>query len=199
MWKPGCWRHSWAIKLKTTVLPFPWELYFQRIEPRTLSIPPLKRLSEGKGTAAWFLYINVVVVVVVLVAQLCSTLCNPIDCSLPGSFVHGILQARILEWVAIPFSRGSFWPKAWTQVFCTASRFFTIWATREDLCKCTVCFLLVVGTPFLQHNPSICRVISGFCCITPGERIGIWGTTGWLFAFCEIKKNIETYLLCNYG
>ena len=41
-----------------------------------------------------------------LVAQSCLTLCNPMDCSLPGSFVHGILQARILEWVAIPFSRG---------------------------------------------------------------------------------------------
>ena len=46
----------------------------------------------------------------VLVAQSCPTLWNPTDCSLPGSSVHGILQARILEWVAIPFSRGSFWP-----------------------------------------------------------------------------------------
>ena len=42
-----------------------------------------------------------------LVAQLCLTLCDPIDCSLPGSSAHGILQARILEWVAISFSRGS--------------------------------------------------------------------------------------------
>ena len=43
----------------------------------------------------------------VKVAQFCPTLCEPTDCSLPGSFVHRILQARILEWVAIPFSRGS--------------------------------------------------------------------------------------------
>ena len=43
-----------------------------------------------------------------LVAQSCPTLCDPMDCKLPGSSVHGILQARILEWVAIPFSRGSF-------------------------------------------------------------------------------------------
>jgi hypothetical protein len=43
----------------------------------------------------------------VLVAQLCLTLYNPMNCSLPGSSVHGIFQARILEWVAIPFSRGS--------------------------------------------------------------------------------------------
>ena len=47
----------------------------------------------------------------VLVAQLCLTLCDPMDCSPPSSSVHGILQARILEWVAIPFSRGSFQPR----------------------------------------------------------------------------------------
>ena len=58
-------------------------------------------------------------------------LCNPVDCSPQGSSDHGILQARILKWVAIPFSRGSSWPRDWTQVSCLASRFFTIWATRE--------------------------------------------------------------------
>ena len=47
----------------------------------------------------------------VLVTQLCLTLCNPMDCSPPGSSVHGILQARILEWVAISFSRGSSRPR----------------------------------------------------------------------------------------
>ena len=49
------------------------------------------------------------------VAQSCPTLCDPMDCNLPGSSVHGILQARILEWVAISFSRGSSWPRDWTQ------------------------------------------------------------------------------------
>ena len=44
----------------------------------------------------------------VLVTQSCPTLCNPMDCSPPGSSVHGVLQARILEWVTIPFSRGIF-------------------------------------------------------------------------------------------
>ena len=58
-------------------------------------------------------------------------LCNPMDCSPPGCSVHEILQARILEWVAIPFSRGSSQPRDWTQVFHIAGRFFTIWATRE--------------------------------------------------------------------
>ena len=67
----------------------------------------------------------------VSVAQSCPTLCNPMDCSPPGPFVHGILQARILEWVAILFSRGSSWPGDRNQVSCTAGRFFTVWATRE--------------------------------------------------------------------
>ena len=58
--------------------------------------------------------------------------CDPMGCSLPGSSVHIILQARILEWVAIPFSRGSSWPRDGTQVSRIAGRFFTIWATRES-------------------------------------------------------------------
>ena len=66
-----------------------------------------------------------------LVAQSCLTLFDPMDCSLLGSSVHGILQARILEWVAIPFSRGSSRSRYRTQVSCIAGRFFTIWATRE--------------------------------------------------------------------
>ena len=60
-----------------------------------------------------------------------GTLCNPTDCGPPGTSVHGILQARILEWVAISFSKGSSRPRYWTLVFCTAGSFFTIWATRE--------------------------------------------------------------------
>ena len=59
------------------------------------------------------------------------TLGDCMGCSLPGSSVHGILQARILDWVAIPSSRGSSWPTDWTQVSCTAVRFFTIWAIRK--------------------------------------------------------------------
>ena len=54
-------------------------------------------------------------------------------CSPPGSSVHGILPARIQEWVAIPFSRGSSWPKEQTWISGVTGRFFTIWATREAL------------------------------------------------------------------
>ena len=62
----------------------------------------------------------------VKVAQLCLTLCDSLVC-----IVHGILQARILEWVAFPSFRGSSQPRDGTQVSCIAGRFFTSWATRE--------------------------------------------------------------------
>ena len=65
------------------------------------------------------------------VTQSCPTLCDPKDCSLPGSSICGILQARILEWVAISFSRGSSQPRDRTRLSCIAGRRFTIWATRE--------------------------------------------------------------------
>ena len=58
---------------------------------------------------------------------------QPMDCSLPDSSVHGIFQARILEWVAISSSRGSSQPGDWTQVSCIAGRFFTIWGTRKAI------------------------------------------------------------------
>ena len=64
-------------------------------------------------------------------AQSCPTLCNPMNCSLPGSSVHGIFQARTLEWVAISFSRGSSWPRSQNQVSHIVGRHFTVLATRE--------------------------------------------------------------------
>ena len=67
------------------------------------------------------------------VAQSCLTLCDPVDCSLPGSSLHGILQARILEWVAISFSRGFSQPRDRTWVSDIAGRSFILWATREAL------------------------------------------------------------------
>ena len=70
------------------------------------------------------------------VAQSCPALCDPMDCSPPGSFVHGILQARTLEWGAISFSRGSSRPRDRTQVSHIAGRFFNLWATREAHIKC---------------------------------------------------------------
>ena len=65
------------------------------------------------------------------VIQSCLTLCDPMDCSLPSSSIHGILQARILEWVAISFSRESSLPRDRTQVSRIGGRRFNLWATRE--------------------------------------------------------------------
>ena len=70
------------------------------------------------------------------------TLCNPIDCSSSGFSVHGILRARILEWVAIPFSRGFSWPRGRTRASCIASRFYTVWATISRL---AATFFLLAG------------------------------------------------------
>ena len=74
----------------------------------------------------------VCVCVCVWVTQLCLILCGPKNCSPPVSSVHGILQARILEWVAIPFLGGSFWHRDWTQIFCIAGRFLTICEVSES-------------------------------------------------------------------
>ena len=80
------------------------------------------------------------------VTQSCLTPCNPMDCSLPRSSIHGILQARVLEWVAISFSRGSSWPRDQTRVSHIVGRCFTIWATREVLTnsktalRITICY-----------------------------------------------------------
>ena len=79
-------------------------------------------------------------------------------CSSPGSSVHGILQARILEWVAIPFSRWSSWPRDRTLVSCVTDRFFTTWATRE--------------APEFYKQDFFLRVLAGFSeiCGVTGEQ-----------------------------
>ena len=82
------------------------------------------------------------VVAVVLVAQSCPTLCDPMDCGPPGSSAHGILQARILEWIAMPSSRGFSQHRDRTQDSCIAGRFFTIWATGAAHCL----------SPFVHFN-----------------------------------------------
>ena len=89
------------------------------------------------------------------VAQSCPTLCNPMDCSLWGSSVHGIFQARVLEWIATAFSRGSSRPRDWTQVSRIAGRYFTIWATREAQ-SIYITINNVRGFPFLWTCSTIC-------------------------------------------
>ena len=97
--------------------------------PKHLSWPQFPQPTSNLSEYRWLCFKNTKVKV--LVAQSCQTLCDSMDYSPSGSSVHGILQARILKWVAIPFSRGSSQPRDWTWVSWIAGRFFTVWATRE--------------------------------------------------------------------
>ena len=96
----------------------------------------IERNLIWSGHIILFMHVNV------LVAQLCPTLCNPMDGSPPGSSVHGILQARILKWIAIPFSRRSSQPRDQTRVSCIAGRFFDCLSHQ--------------GSPFSAWLNSIC-------------------------------------------
>ena len=89
----------------------------------------------------------------VSVCQSCQTLCDPMDCSPPGSSVHGISQARILEWVAISFSRGSSWPRDRSHVFALSGGFFTIEPPGKPLGS-RACVVLV-NTPLPCSEPDV--------------------------------------------
>ena len=95
------------------------------------------------------LYIYIVYVMY-LVAQSCLTLYDLMDCSSPSFSVPGILQARTLEWVAIPFSWGSSQLRDQTQVSCIVGGFFTFWATREARYACNICV----------YNQSVCVCVN---------------------------------------
>ena len=98
--------------------------------------------------------VNIVFQGSVLVHHLCPTLCDLMDCSQPGSSIHGIFQAGILEWVAISVLRGFSQPRDQIQVSCIASRFFTDWATREVPFFCLfVCLFLLFHTAYLLLVP----------------------------------------------
>ena len=110
------------------------------------------------------------------------TLYDPRECSLPVFSIHWILQARILEWVAIPFSRGSFLPRDWTWVSCTAGRFFTIWAPREALCGIILLlfifkliilfFIFIFSICFISWRLITLQHCSGFCYTLTGISHG---------------------------
>jgi len=116
-----------------------------------------------------------------------------------GSHVHGILQARILEWVAISFSRGSSQPKDWPHVSCLAGRFFTIWATREAWCYGRDCFQArkffnisymrrskLPPWPFMVHQP---------LCVVPWVRTHVmtvgshFGLILWIEYMSSVSYN----------
>ena len=102
---------------------------------------PLGLISAVQGTLSFLQHHSSKASVLIYVSELkwsdvtqsCPTLWDTMDCSLSGSSVHGILQVRILEWIIIPFPRGSSQLRDWTQVSCIAGRFFTVWSPREAL------------------------------------------------------------------
>ena len=126
-----------------------------------------------------------------LVAQSCLTFCDPMDCSLPGFSVHGILQLRILEWIAIPFSRGSSRPRDQTWVSCIASGLFTTWAIREAF----TLILLVRTLGFweakrLAQGHSVSKWQSGFKLGSPGFKVTVCSAK-WKRHFSYLSINDE--------
>ena len=108
------------------------------------------------------------------VTQSCPILCDPKNYSLLGSSFHGIVQARILEWVANSFSRGSFQTGDWTLVSCTTRRIFTDWATREALDRKTSvksqCGWEEQG--WMEKSPQVCcLVLFRFVCFSIYSRV----------------------------
>ena len=126
-----------------------------------------------------------------LVTKSCPTLGDPMDCSPLDSSVHGILQARILERVAIPFSRGPSWPRDQTPVFCTAGRFITVWVTKEAPWNGKKPIIIL---PYPQYY---------FCYLSPWERHAIMKLTVHRFSFkkmeMELQKTSENHQTTNTG
>ena len=119
-----------------------------------------------------------------LVAKSCPT-CNPMDCSLPGSSVHGVLQARILDWVAISFSRGSSWIRSWTHISCIGRRILYPWATGDTFYKIK-----------LQSSESRNRVSSDLGDIHrprfrdySGIQHGGWYEHGWVYEVASVMSD----------
>ena len=140
LWYISCSRSSQRFRL---ILDFSWNLFAELIRLLCPTSFTRSRFLAQEFPSQALLWVNLMPVrhtdlwstsserkVNVLVAQLCQTLCDPMDCSPLGSSVHGLLQARMLEWVTIPFSRGLCLLGDQTCVSRIAGRFFIVWATR---------------------------------------------------------------------
>ena len=133
--------------------------------------------------------------------QLCSTLCNPMNCSPPGSSVHGILQARILEWEAIPFSRGSSQPRDQTSVSCIGRWILyqcATWEAQRNHCFMSVSAFIRLHFFFFFKNIHHCIpdaqqylwieysrfLVNKFCWIHEWIKQGFG--SNWLFDFYDL-------------
>ena len=141
--RPALWKYNWHVtfsKLKVFSLLIGSFTYFKIIISTALTNTSFSSLNYHflfvvKIFTIYFLsevqvchamLLTIITIVKVKVTQSCLSLCNSIDCT-----VHGILQARVLEWIAFPFSIGSSQPRDQTRVSWLAGGFFTSWATRE--------------------------------------------------------------------
>ena len=105
------------------------------VSPSVRSVCKTSALTEPNSPSSSLLLPEQLSPEWVLVIQSCPALCNPTDCSLPGFYVRGIVKARVLEWVAIPFSGGSSQSRDWIWVPCSAGR-FSVWATTNGQSPC---------------------------------------------------------------
>ena len=112
------------------------------------------------------------------VAQSCPTLCNPMDCSLLGSSIHRIFQARVLEWVAISFCRGSSWPRDQARVFCIVGRCFPAGAPRE--------VLMHMSHP--QTIPSPLQAVDF-------HETSPWCPKGWGLPVSQQRQGLKTWIV----
>ena len=132
----------------------------------------------------------------VLVVQSCPTLCDHTNCSLPSSSVYGILQARIMKWVAIPFSRGSSQPRDRTWVSCIRGRFFTVWGTRQapnwsiDIIDSTQAPALALflflshSSPYIPYKPLYSQIFSFW---------SIWWTLNGILLLPHILPSVHLW------
>ena len=125
--------------------------------------------------------------------QLCPNLCNPTDCGPPVSSVHGILQARILEWAAIPFSRRI--SRDWTWVSCTAGRFFITEPPGKPLrfICCFCCYVTsVVSDSVWPHRRQPARLPHPWD--SPGKNTGVG--CHFLLQCMKVKSEREVAQSC---
>ena len=130
------------------------------------------------------------------VAQSCPTFCDPMDYT-----VHDILQARLLEWIAFPFSRGSSQPRDRTQVSHIAGGFFTSWATREahgayEISLKVYLLVGVIGSCFTY--PYNNKLTEAMRILIEGEKIikKTWSDVKWRGVYSEVKKKKKKGIRC---
>ena len=124
-----------------------------------------------------------------LVTLSCPAVCDPVHCSPPGSSVHEFLRVTVLEWVAVPLSRGSSRPRDGTPVSLIVDRFFTIWATREGLCGDWAPELLRFPGDNTK-SPALCVILCGLYWGTIMESRGLLRPFNFLSQRKTLGQNV---------